>query len=115
MKYYLGIDEGTTGVTALIFDSNLRPIARGYRPITQHYPRAGWVEHDAEEVFCCLVKAVGDALKTGNISPEEIAAVGIDHEGETALALSKKNGQAPLPRHCLAGQAHRHEGKRAEG
>ena len=93
MSYYLGIDEGTTGVTALIFDSDFRPIARGYRRITQHYPRAGWVEHDAEEVFRCLVDAVGDALQKSGISPEEILAVGIDHEGETALALSKKTGK----------------------
>ena len=50
-KYFLGIDQGTTGVTAMLFDKAFAPIARGYCEITQYYPDNGWVEHDPENIW----------------------------------------------------------------
>ncbi|MBQ2063893.1 MAG: glycerol kinase, partial [Firmicutes bacterium] len=46
-KYYLGLDNGTTGTTALILNEKWECVGRGYKELTQHYPKPGWVEHDA--------------------------------------------------------------------
>ena len=50
-KYYLGLDQGTTGVTAILFDEHWQQAARGYREIRQIYPQSGWVEHDAADIW----------------------------------------------------------------
>ena len=49
--YVLAIDQGTTGTTAMVFDAAGKLRGRGYSEFTQHYPRRGWVEHDAEEIW----------------------------------------------------------------
>ena len=50
-KYYLGIDNGTTGTTALLLDENWQQVGRGYRELHSFYPHDGWVEQDAEEIW----------------------------------------------------------------
>ena len=49
-KYVLAIDEGTTGITVIVFDKNQKIISKSYSEIGQYYPKPGWVEHDAEEI-----------------------------------------------------------------
>ena len=49
--YYLGLDQGTTGTTALLLDESWNQIARGHVDIRQYYPKAGWVEHDPIEIY----------------------------------------------------------------
>ena len=53
----LAIDQGTTGTTCLVVDDGLVPIGRGYRDLPQHFPRPGWVEHDAEEIWQSVLGA----------------------------------------------------------
>lgn len=61
-NYYLGLDQGTTGTTALLFDEHWNQVAKGYQAITQQYPKPGWVEHDGEELFNSLLAAAQMAL-----------------------------------------------------
>lgn len=96
-KYYLGIDEGTTGVTAILFDEHWSVAGRGYREITQFYPRAGWVEHDAEEIWSALCLAVRQAIMLAGARPEEICCLGLDHEGESVVVWDAASGQPVYP------------------
>ena len=67
--YVLAIDQGTTGSTVLIFDHDGQIKGRAYSEFTQHYPKPGWVEHDAEEIWLVTVKVIGEALRAANILP----------------------------------------------
>ena len=96
-KYFLGIDQGTTGVTALLCDINFTPVARGYCEIKQFYPRAGWVEHDPEDVWQAVKNATRIALTKAEARPEDVIAIGIDHEGESVLLWDKESGRAVCP------------------
>lgn len=95
--YYLGIDEGTTGVTAVLFNTRMRPLGRGYARHTQYYPHPGWVEHDAREVFENVLSAVQGALQEAGISAGQITAIGIDHEGESAVLWDARTGEPVAP------------------
>jgi glycerol kinase len=88
----LGIDEGTTGVKAALFDERLRPVGEARRDKTNRHPRRGWVEQDAEEVLAAVVEAVAELLAD---APDEVVACGLDHQGESVLAWDAETG-APL-------------------
>ena len=94
MTLLLGIDEGTTGVKAALFDERLRPVAEARRDKVNRHPRPGWVEQDGEEVLQAVVEAVGQLLEqeTG-----EVAAVGLDHQGESVLAWDAESGKPLSP------------------
>lgn len=94
-KFYLGIDQGTTGTTTILFDENWNLAARGYREIRQIYPRAGWVEHDAVEIWESVLSAVQDAMSAVGAVPGDIACLGIDHEGESVVLWDRTTG-API-------------------
>src|SRR4051795_12446829 len=88
----LGVDEGTTGVKAALFDERLRPVREARRDKVNRHPKPGWVEQDGEEVLQAVVEAVGELLEwTG----EEVVACGLDHQGESVLAWDAETG-APL-------------------
>ena len=91
----IAIDAGTTGVTCLLFDTELRPLARAYREFPQSFPQPGWVEHDAGEILA----AVDATLKEILASPEaaEVHAIGVTNQRETIFALDPGAGEALLP------------------
>ena len=92
-KYYIGLDQGTTGVTTLLLDENWNAVARGYKEIRQIYPAAGWVEHDAEEIWESACETVKTVIREGNVSAEDtIACIGLDHEGESVVLWDKETG-----------------------
>jgi glycerol kinase len=90
----LGIDEGTSAVKAILFDDDLRPIAEARREKPLHHPRPGWVEQDAEDVVTAVVEAVAELL---SVAPGEVAACGLDHQGESVLAWDADSGRALTP------------------
>ncbi|MBR2010427.1 MAG: glycerol kinase GlpK [Clostridia bacterium] len=96
-KYFLGIDQGTTGVTALLFDRSFTPVACGYREIRQYYPKAGWVEHDPTDIFDATCAAVGEAMTVACAAPADILAIGIDHEGESVALWDSETGKPVYP------------------
>ena len=96
-KYILGIDQGTTGVTALLFDRKLTPVARGYREIRQYYPAALFVEHDPENIYAATCEAVSEAMRAAGAAPSDILAIGIDHEGESVALWDSETGKPVYP------------------
>ncbi len=91
LNYVLAIDEGTTGITILVFDRGQKIVARFYEEITQYYPHPGWVEHDAEEIWKKTLTGIKKILK--KIPASEIAAVGITNQRETVVAWDKETGK----------------------
>ena len=87
--FVLSIDQGTTGTTVLVFDRDCRVRGRGYSEFTQHYPRPGWVEHDAEEIWRVSLKAAADALKAAGVEARSLRAVGITNQRETVVAWER--------------------------
>ena len=73
--YILSIDQGTTGTTVLLIDTYGEIVARGYCEFTQRYPRPGWVEHDATEIWEVTRKVITDLVNTHGVA-QQIAAIG---------------------------------------
>ena len=96
-KYFLGIDQGTTGVTALLFDKSFNHIARGYCEINQYYPENGWVEHDVQNIWEALKTSTTVAMEKAGAMPSDIIAIGIDHEGESVALWDKVTGIPVYP------------------
>jgi len=93
-KYFLGIDQGTTGTTALLINDKWEVASRGYQKHRQIYPQPGWVEHDPEEILCACVSAVGKALAgCPQCRPEDIVCLGIDNQGETCTIWEADTGR----------------------
>ena len=63
MTFVLAIDQGTTSTRAILFDKNMRPAFISQQELTQYYPRSGWVEHDAEEIWASVMATVRDVMK----------------------------------------------------
>ena len=91
--YILSIDEGTTGTTALVVDHEGAIRGRGYARITQYYPKPGWVEHDASEIWGQSLEAVSQAKRTAGIENADIAAIGIANQRETTLLVDRIDGK----------------------
>jgi glycerol kinase len=79
----LAIDQGTTGSRVLLVDERGRVVTQAYREITQHYPRPGWVEHDAEEIWRTVVECAEEVLGAGEAAETPLAAIGITNQRET--------------------------------
>jgi glycerol kinase len=95
MTLLLGLDEGTSAVKAVLFDSDLQTLAEARRAKDLHHPRPGWVEQDGEEVLTAVVEAVAEVLQD---APEaEIAAFGLDHQGESVVAWDAESGRPLTP------------------
>jgi len=93
MKYYLGIDQGTTGTTALIFNEDWNICGKGYSEHKQYYPKPGWVEHDPIEIWNKAKQAVAVALDQAKIKAKDLRAIGLDNQGETCMVWDKKTGK----------------------
>jgi glycerol kinase len=93
----LAIDQGTTGTTCLVFDGEAEVLGRGYREFEQHFPRPGWVEHDAAEIWEVTQVVAGEALGDAGIEVGELDAVGITNQRETVCVWDPDDGE-PLHR-----------------
>lgn len=93
----LAIDQGTTGTTCIVFDEQAEPVGRAYREFTQHFPKPGWVEHDAAEIWEVTYAVAGEALQDAEVRLGELAAVGIANQRETVCVWDPATGE-PLHR-----------------
>jgi glycerol kinase len=89
----LAIDQGTTGTTALVIDRKLAVKAKVNLEFRQIFPRPGWVEHDLEDVWASVVKAVGRALREARVKGAAIAAIGITNQRETTALWERRRGR----------------------
>src|ERR671937_886650 len=90
----LGVDEGTTGVKAALFDQRLQPVAEARRDKVNRHPEEGWVEQDGAEVLTVCIEAIGELLDRAD---GEIIACGLDHQGESVLAWDSESGEPLSP------------------
>ena len=91
--YYLGVDQGTTGTTALILDDQWNVCSKGYKEHTQHYPKPGWVEHDPKEIWQRTQESIGLALDEAGLRASDIRVMGLDNQGETCMVWDRKTGE----------------------
>ena len=92
-KYVAAIDQGTTSTRFMIFDHGGNVIAMDQKEHEQIYPRPGWVEHDALEIWQRTQQVIDGALQKGNISAKDILAVGITNQRETTVVWDKNTGK----------------------
>src|SRR6476620_3414762 len=93
----LAIDQGTTGTTCLVINRDGQVRGRAYSEFTQHFPRPGWVEHDAGEIWEVTRAVAGEALADAGVRPGELEAVGITNQRETVCVWDPSSGE-PLHR-----------------
>lgn len=92
-KYIIALDQGTTSSRAIVYDKNAHALGAKQREFPQYYPKPGWVEHDAEELFKCQLKVLESVIIDNEIKFDEIAAVGITNQRETVVIWDKKTGK----------------------
>ncbi len=92
-KYIIALDSGTTSVRCIIFDKDARIAALAQHEFRQIFPKAGWVEHDAEEIWRLQKLCVDEAMKNCSATASEIASVGITNQRETCVVWDKKTGK----------------------
>lgn len=93
MKYILALDQGTSSSRSVIFDKHARPVAAAQREFTQHFPRPGWVEHDAGEIWRSMVATAKDALVQAGLTAADLAAIGITNQRETTVLWDRETGE----------------------
>jgi len=111
-RFVLAIDQGTTGSTALILDHGGEVRGRGYAELPQHFPRPGWVEHDAGEIWQSVRAAARSALRAARAEGRAVIAIGITNQRETTLLWERKSGR-PVAR-AIVWQDRRTEARCAE-
>ncbi|MEL6161173.1 MAG: glycerol kinase GlpK [Cyanobacteria bacterium J06623_5] len=93
MTHILALDLGTTGNRAIVFNQAGDIVGQAYRELTQYYPKPGWVEHDASEIWAAVKWAMGEALKDASITAQDLSAIGLTVQRETCLLWDKTTGQ----------------------
>lgn len=91
--YILALDQGTTSSRAILFNQNGQPIAVAQKEFTQIYPHAGWVEHNALEIWDTQLHVAQEVVKNSGISPKQVAAIGITNQRETTVVWDRRTGQ----------------------
>ena len=92
-KYVLSLDQGTTSSRAIIFDKDQKIVAMAQKEFTQIYPKEGWVEHDAVEIYSSQYGVMIEAIVKSGIDPAEIAGIGITNQRETTVLWDKNTGR----------------------
>jgi len=92
-KYILSLDQGTSSSRAVLFDQAGAPVAEASHDFPQIFPRAGWVEHDPEQIWDSQLAAARDVLKKAGVSASQIAAIGIANQRETTIVWERDSGR----------------------
>lgn len=96
-QYILALDQGTSSSRAIIFNRNSEIVAIAQQEFTQYFPKAAWVEHDANEIWESQLSVAQAALKKANITAAQIASIGITNQRETTVVWHKQTGQPIYP------------------
>ncbi len=91
-QYILAIDQGTTSSRAIIFNRDGEIVSSAQKEFHQYFPKAGWVEHDANEIWISVVSVYMEAMAKASLKAEQIAAIGITNQRETAVVWDKETG-----------------------
>src|SRR3954470_22109393 len=91
-RYVMAIDQGTTSTRCILFDHSARLVSVVQREHRQYYPRPGWVEQDAVEIWRNVDRIVPQALREAGILAEQVVALGITNQRETAVLWDRHTG-----------------------
>ncbi len=92
-KFILSIDQGTTSSRAIIFNQNGEIVEVAQREFEQFFPKSGWVEHDANEIWTSVLSCIAEVLRKADIEASQIAGIGITNQRETAVVWDKETGK----------------------
>lgn len=92
-RYILAIDQGTTGSRAILFDASGKTVASAYREFKQYFPKPGWVEHDAQEIWRSCETVIRETIHKAKIAPEEILGLGITNQRETTVMWDRETSK----------------------
>ena len=92
-KYIIALDQGTTSCRTVIINNEEKIVAKVQQEFQQIFPQSGWVEHDANEILQTQLLTLQEAIKQANISPSEVAGIGITNQRETTVVWNKNTGE----------------------
>ncbi|MBS4190851.1 glycerol kinase GlpK [Bacillus sp. FJAT-49705] len=92
-KYILSLDQGTTSSRAILFNKKGGITHVAQKEFTQHFPKAGWVEHNANEIWGSILSVIAEVLSESGVKPEQIAGIGITNQRETTVVWDKETGK----------------------
>jgi glycerol kinase len=91
--FILSIDQGTTSSRAILFNKQGEIVFIAQKEFTQHFPKPGWVEHNANEIWGSVLSVITELLSESGIKPEQIAGIGITNQRETTVIWDKETGE----------------------
>ena len=91
-KYILSLDQGTTSTRAILFNKKGEIVHTAQKEFTQYFPKPGWVEHNANEIWGSVLSVIASVLSEAEITTEQIAGIGITNQRETAVVWDKETG-----------------------
>ncbi|WP_430488015.1 glycerol kinase GlpK [Priestia flexa] len=92
-KYILSLDQGTTSSRAMLFNKKGEIVHVAQKEFTQYFPNPGWVEHNANEIWGSILSVIASCLSESGVTPEQIEAIGITNQRETAVVWEKATGK----------------------
>ena len=91
--YIIALDQGTTSSRSIVFDHSGNIVSLAQYPFAQIYPKPGWVEHDPMVILHTQMHALGQAFEKSELSPTDIAGIGITNQRETTIVWDKNTGK----------------------
>jgi glycerol kinase len=96
-RFVLALDQGTTSSRSILFDHAGAIVATAQREFAQHFPRSGWVEHDAEEIWATQAATIAEVLARARAAVTDVVAVGITNQRETTVLWDRATGRPVAP------------------
>jgi len=93
-QYIMALDQGTTSSRAIIFDKEGKIVSVAHKDFKQYFPKAGWVEHDPEEIWTSQTSVMIESLVNKKIKADQVAAIGITNQRETTIVWDRATGKA---------------------
>ena len=104
-EFVLALDQGTSSTRAIVFDVSGTIRGVGQIELTQHFPKPGWVEHDADEIWNTQLSTARQAIEQAGITPQDVATIGITNQRETVVVWDRATGE-PIHRALLEPSYH---------
>ena len=92
-KYILALDQGTTSSRAILFNKQGEIVAAAQQEFEQFFPKPGWVEHDADEIWNSIHTCIAEVLRKSKVEADAVAGIGITNQRETAVIWDKQTGK----------------------
>jgi glycerol kinase len=92
-KFILSLDQGTTSSRAILFNQEGKIVETAQKEFEQFFPKPGWVEHDANEIWTSVLSCIAEVLRKADITPDQISGIGITNQRETTVVWDRNTGK----------------------